>query len=235
MSTTRNLSVCFDVVKGDGVIALHNSVGKNLIFLGASVEASVQQGYKELAPILFVPPLNGKIGLIAIASKFRNDYYPFFLKIGWKDNEPYIFAQDKDEPWVPKADKLAQITNDGRALDVKIDGEWYTTNQLGTDKHILPVSAGNLICQYLISEGEESEKLAEEIRQMAVVRVEEESLGKLSIRLSEKLFKQKDDLKRLSAENSTRKEKIEKALGFLENSGFGNRKEAIQLVVETLS
>lgn len=235
MSTTRSLSNCLKPVKGDGVIALHNSVGKNLIFLGASVEASAEPGYKGLAPISFVPPPKGEIGLIAIVSKYSNSYYPFFLKIGWKDGEPHIFSQDRDEPWIPPANKLAQITNNGKSLSVKIKGEWYTTDDSAKDNHILPVLAGNLICRYLVSEGEESEKFAEEIRQMAVVHTEEESLGKLAIRLSEKLFKQKDDLKRLSAENSTRKEKIEKALGFLENSGFGNRTKAIQLVIAALS
>lgn len=250
MAITMKISACLkaDKIEDGGVITLHTE-DCGLLFLGASVEASVEPWYYGKAPISFVPPPKNTIGLIAVSSIGSATYYPFFVKIGWKDEEPHIFAQDSDKPWIPQADKLAQITNDGKSLSVKIKGEWYTTDDSAKDNNILPISAGNLICRYLVSEGEKSEKLAEEIRQMAVVRVGEESLGKLSIRLSEKLIRQKDELEessrkfirqknelaKLSSENSTRKEKIEKALGFLKNSGFGNRKEAIQLAITALS
>ncbi len=193
MAATNEISSYLKAVKGEETVTLHVN-GQGLKFLGASVEASVEPGYDEKAPITFVPPKKGTLGLIAVSAKFSDIYFPFFLKIGWKDEKPHIYAQDKDEPWIPPRGKLAQITSKGKALSVKIDGEWYVTSSYGAKGNIVSVSAGNLICRYLVSEGKESEKLAEEIkkeaeeiRKMEVARGEELSEKAKIVELEKKV------------------------------------------------
>ena len=115
MVITMKISACLkaDKTEDGGVLTLHTEDTK-LVFLGSSVQASIEPGYNEQAPISFVPPQKGAIGVIAVSSCTETNYYPFFVKIGWKNEEPYIFAQDSDKPWIPQADKLAQITNKGK-------------------------------------------------------------------------------------------------------------------------
>ncbi len=163
---TTDISSHFKVVRSNnGTLPLH-MLGTRFKFLGASVQASVEPGYNEMAPITFVPSKEGTVGLIAVSVGYAGNYYPFFLKIGWKNDKPYIYAQDKDNPWVPPAEKLAQIVHNGTALSVKIDGEWYTTDTHGITGNRVSIPTGNLICQYLVStDPEESQKLAEEIKQ----------------------------------------------------------------------
>lgn len=168
---TMNISGYFQVKEGAGTVILHVKFGK-LNLLGTSVEASAEPGYNGSAPITFVVPKDKVSGLIAVSVEFNNNCIPFFIKVGWKNDKPYICARDKDEPWIPLAEKLAQIDNNGLDLSVKIDGEWYTTMSCA-DRYSLPVSAGNLVCRYLISEGEESEKLAEEIKQVVIIQEKE--------------------------------------------------------------
>ena len=65
--TTTNQYLYLKAVRGDETVTLH-VVGSHLKFLGASVEASVEPGYDELAPITFIPPEKGTTGLIAFGA-----------------------------------------------------------------------------------------------------------------------------------------------------------------------
>ena len=118
---------------------------------------------------------------------------------------------------------------------MKIGDAWYTTDNHVISQHVLPVSAGNLICRYLISEGKESKKLAEEIKQVAVSRREEVSSKLLAMQRGEELLEQGKRSAKLSIENFMMENKIEQALNLQENSGFGNRTKSIQLAITALS
>ncbi len=209
MAKTKFPYYYFSVERYKEVATLHVD-GDQFIFLGASVEASVKPGYVEKAPITFLPTPEGDIGLIAVSCRSEGGIYSFFVKIGWKDGESYIYAKEKDKPWIPPAHKLAQITNDGKSLSVKIDGEWYTTSSYGASGNEVCISAGNLICQYLVAkkDSKEEKKFADEIKKMAVERKEEISAkDKLT-----KIRDQVEDLIKKNVELISRGEDREKAI-----------------------
>lgn len=223
MGATMDISSYLNADKGKETVTLHANA-EHLLFLGTNVEASAEPGYNGKAPITFVPLLKKVIGVIAVSSYFSGRYYPFFVKIGWKDERPHIFAQDSDKPWIPQADKLAQITNKGKSLSVKIDDAWYTTNSCVIDQHILPISSGNLICRYLVSESEESQKLAKKIKQeaekMKVVRKEELSAKDMLVELKARIAEQEANLKKKSTELHKCRTTIKMAKDILEQATF---------------
>ncbi|MFC1598578.1 hypothetical protein ACFL2U_01010 [Patescibacteria group bacterium] len=179
------------------VIMLGGVKDDDLVVLGATMQTSVEIGM--LVNSLVIVPEKGKLGLIAltvVSSRFEKKNYTkhhFFLKVDYTGDEPKV---DLEHPWIPPADKLAQIYRKSFKIDngsggygwpeltcieTTIDGHRFISVKRAAWEDASYVD-GNLLCLYLIGKISPVEILAkarefeeEEALEDQVARLEKEN------------------------------------------------------------
>lgn len=158
-------------VDGSSMKFFSNHANLRIGFYGSTLSCNVDCGYFDIHPFSLLLPshMAESLVMVRVEVKAAKSSQILLIKIDYKGDEPYVFAKDEDKPWQAPSELHLFCGSD--YLKFLIDGEWFTTKQTAKEGNILPVSAGNLICEFFVAvkdqREDDSKRLAQELKKLA--------------------------------------------------------------------